>query len=278
MSKSKQEKHQELYIYINMKKHCKFLLLVLIILIIWYYWNGIEGFFIDTRKKMVLYLRFKALGFFKTIKPTRGKAVTSSIFSLFALGLIFGGFLNPGSNKTLNAWESTTYNQGPPEFEILSAYAFQNIYKNGDIVFLSRIHLQQDKKKMATNHPAYNLYSWCDLLIDTSGCNSTPVNPTSPDRIDVDEITGKVPITFDLKENGAIIKTEPFIPRINYGFVGIYIENIILARDLSGKSILHQSEVFNQEDPKDISRNPLNSCLSSEDPQWPQSKALFPTP
>tara|TARA_Y100000593_G_scaffold45626_2_gene86727 strand:- start:1646 stop:2854 length:1209 start_codon:yes stop_codon:yes gene_type:complete len=176
-------------------------------------------------KKMVLYLRFKALGFFKTIKPTRGKAITTSMFSLFALGLIFGGFLNPGSNKTLNAWESTTYNQGPPEFEILSAYAFQNIYKNGDIVFLSRIHLEQDKTKMATTHPAYNLYSWCDLLIDTSGCNSTPVNPTSPDRIDVDETTGKVPLTFDLKENNLLTKSEPFIPRINYGFVGIYIEN-----------------------------------------------------
>ena len=176
-------------------------------------------------KKTLLYLRFKVSLFFKTIKPTRAIVKTGPIISIMALGLIFIGFVSPGQSKQINAWESTNFLNGPPEFKLLSAYGFQNIYTNGDILFLSRIFLQQDADKSPATHPTYQNLDWCDLLVDNSGCSSTPVNPTSPDRIDLDEITSQVPLTFNLLENGQVMKIESYIPRINYGFVGIYLEN-----------------------------------------------------
>ncbi len=116
------------------------------------------------------------------------------------------------------AWESTTITS-PPPFQILSAQGYQNIFSNGDVLIISRFHLDQDE----TGN------DWCDMLLNTQGCASTPVNPAAPEQIDADSITGFSPMLYELYTgtgvNKILQKQTIDVPRINRGLIGFYISD-----------------------------------------------------
>ena len=132
---------------------------------------------------------------------------------LLSLSLISLFFL---SSTPLLAWESTTIT-APPPYELLSARGYNDIFSTGDVLIISRFHLSQDETTA----------DWCDLLRDTSGCASSPVNPLNPETLDSDSITGLSPMLYELYtgtgSNRILQKQTADIPRINRGLIGFYI-------------------------------------------------------
>ncbi|MAT62563.1 MAG: hypothetical protein CL881_02055 [Dehalococcoidia bacterium] len=122
------------------------------------------------------------------------------------------------SSSPIFAWESTTIT-APPPYELLSARGYQDIFSTGDVLIVSRFHLTQDETST----------DWCDLLKDTTGCASTPVNPNNPESLDVDSITGYSPMLYELYTgigvNRILQKQTADIPRINRGLIGFYISD-----------------------------------------------------
>ncbi len=133
--------------------------------------------------------------------------------TLLSLSLISLFFI---SSTPLLAWESTTVT-APPPYELLSARGYQNIFSTGDVLIVSRFHLTQDETTT----------DWCDLLRDTAGCASTPVNPLNPETLDIDAVTGLSPMLYELYtgtgNNRILQKQTADIPRINRGLIGFYI-------------------------------------------------------
>lgn len=132
---------------------------------------------------------------------------------LLSLSLISLFFL---SSTPLLAWDSTVIT-APPDYELLSARGYNDIFATGDVLIISRYHLNQDDSSG----------DWCDLLRDTAGCASSPVNPLNPETLDSDTTTGLSPMLYELYtgtgNNRILQKQTADIPRINRGLIGFYI-------------------------------------------------------
>ena len=122
------------------------------------------------------------------------------------------------SSAPLLAWDSTIITT-PPSYELLTARGYQNIFSEGDILIISRFNLEQDDSSG----------DWCDLLRDTAGCASSPVNPENPETLDTDSVTGLSPMLYELYtgtgSNRILQKQTADIPRISRGLIGFYISD-----------------------------------------------------
>ena len=104
-----------------------------------------------------------------------------------------------------------------PNFDILQAVGFENVYAEGDLLLITRFVLHEDKPS--------NTLNWC--VITESDCTSTPIK-ADKFTITKDEFTDKLPISLQWKSTvnnqSTLIIDEP-LNRISYGLDKIYISN-----------------------------------------------------
>ena len=138
------------------------------------------------------------------------------IFGLFVFIGLFVIQTNP-----IFAWSSDPNEPNPitvvPNFNILQAVGFENVYTDGDLLLIVRYVLHEDEPS--------NTLNWC--LITESSCTSTPVK-ADKFTITKDEFTGKTPISLQWKSlvnsQDTLIIDEP-LNRISYSLDKIYVKN-----------------------------------------------------
>jgi len=138
---------------------------------------------------------------------------------IFGIMLVLGLFIV--QTTPIFAWSSDPNEPNAitvvPEFHILQAVGFENVYKDGDLLLITRFVLNEDKPS--------NNHNWC--LITESDCTSTPIK-ADKFTITQDEFTNKLPISVQWKSTvnnqSTLIIDEP-LNRISYGLDKIYISN-----------------------------------------------------
>lgn len=137
----------------------------------------------------------------------------------FGMMVIMGLFLI--QTNPIFAWSSDPTDSNAitvvPDFDILQAVGFENVYQSGDLLLITRFVLHEDEPS--------NTLNWC--LITESDCTSTPIK-ADKFTITKDEFTGKFPISLQWKSTinsqDTLIIDEP-LNRISYSLDKIYISN-----------------------------------------------------
>tara|TARA_Y100000814_G_scaffold292396_1_gene270910 strand:+ start:426 stop:1535 length:1110 start_codon:yes stop_codon:yes gene_type:complete len=104
-----------------------------------------------------------------------------------------------------------------PNFEILQAVGFENVYQENDLLLITRFNLYEDEPSNTNN--------WC--LITESDCTSTPIKADKL-TITADEFTDKFPISLQWKStvnNQSTLMIDEPLNRISYAMDKIYISN-----------------------------------------------------
>lgn len=121
------------------------------------------------------------------------------------------------------------YGAASPDTAISEARCYRNISETGDLLCLGRYELDQ---QTSTGTPS-SAEAWCQYLQDTTGCTSSPVNPSSPASLQYGITSAWVTLCSlaggqtgcaggSTSSSGTVYKQNQ-VPRIHHGLAGIYL-------------------------------------------------------